>query len=216
MRDWTADVEASASMSNPAWSRPTAGGRARRGGGGQNVAPPPPPPGPRHGGPRQSFIRATSYQRGMSFRTGPAVFKDRAKVSFDYGPEKLLHREAQVQRLFSIFRPVGDSGIPANAFLFGSVGTGKTHTAKRFCEDFRRYANEHGRGLDHVHVNCRQKMGDDAVLLHILKHFDERFPDRGFSIPEKLDSLRKHLEKKQVHLVQDHDEVDLLLLQVLP
>ncbi len=147
----------------------------------------------------------------MSFRTGPSVFKDRAKVSFDYVPEKLPHREAQVQRLFSIFRPVGDSGIPANAFLYGSVGTGKTHTAKRFCEEFRRYANEHGRGLDHVHVNCRQKMGDDAVLLHILKHFDARFPDRGFSIPEKLDSLRKWIEKQKVHLIVILDEVDVLL-----
>ncbi|OGS50199.1 MAG: hypothetical protein A3K65_09745 [Euryarchaeota archaeon RBG_16_68_12] len=147
----------------------------------------------------------------MSFRTGPSVFKDRAKVSFDYIPEKLPHREAQVQRLFSIFRPVGDSGLAANAFLYGSVGTGKTHTAKRFCEDFRRYANEHGRGLDHVHVNCRQKMGDDAVLLHILKHFDPRFPDRGFSIPEKLDSLRKWIEKQQVHLIVILDEVDVLL-----
>ena len=147
----------------------------------------------------------------MSFRTGPSVFKDRAKVSFDYVPEKLPHREAQVQRLFSIFRPVGDSGLAANAFLYGSVGTGKTHTAKRFCEDFRVYANKQGRGLDHVHVNCRQKMGDDAVLLHILKHFDARFPDRGFSIPEKLDSLRKWLEKQQVHLVIILDEVDVLL-----
>ncbi len=147
----------------------------------------------------------------MSFRAGPSVFKDRAKVSFDYVPEKLPHREAQAQRLFSIFRSVGDSGIAANAFLFGSVGTGKTHTAKRFCEDFRRYAHEHGRGLDHVHVNCRQKMGDDAVLLHILKHFDARFPDRGFSIPEKLDSLRKWLEKQQVHLIVILDEVDVLL-----
>jgi cell division control protein 6 len=147
----------------------------------------------------------------MSFRTGPSVFKDRSKVSFDYIPEKLPHRDAQVQRLFSIFRPVGDSGLAANAFLYGSVGTGKTHSAKRFCEDFRVYANKQGRGLDHVHVNCRQKMGDDAVLLHILKHFDARFPDRGFSIPEKLDSLRKWLEKQQVHLVIILDEVDVLL-----
>ena len=147
----------------------------------------------------------------MSFRTGPSVFKDRGKVSFDYVPDKLPHREAQVDRLFSIFRPVGDSGLAANAFLYGSVGTGKTHTAKRFCEDFRGYANKQGRGLDHVHVNCRQKMGDDAVLLHILKHFDARFPDRGFSIPEKLDSLRKWLEKQQVHLVIILDEVDVLL-----
>ncbi|TLZ62391.1 MAG: AAA family ATPase [Methanobacteriota archaeon] len=147
----------------------------------------------------------------MSFRTGPSVFKDRAKVSFDYVPQELPHRESQVQRLFSIFRPVGDSGLAANAFLYGSVGTGKTHTAKRFCEDFRGYANKQGRGLDHVHVNCRQKMGDDAVLLHILKHFDARFPDRGFSIPEKLDSLRKRLEKDQIHLVVILDEVDVLL-----
>jgi len=147
----------------------------------------------------------------MSFRTGPSVFKDRAKVSFDYVPDKLPHRDAQMQRLFSIFRPVGDSGLAANAFLYGSVGTGKTHTAKRFCDDFRVYANKQGRGLDHVHVNCRQKMGDDAVLLHILKHFDARFPDRGFSIPEKLDSLRKWLEKQQVHLVLILDEVDVLL-----
>src|SRR2546428_10356294 len=147
----------------------------------------------------------------MSFRTGPSVFKDRAKVSFDYVPEKLPHREAQVQRLFSIFRPVGDSGLAANAFLYGSVGTGKTHSAKRFCEDFRVYANKQGRGLDHVHVNCRQKMGDDAVLLHILKHFDSRFPDRGFSIPEKLDSLRKWLVEQQVALVIILDEVDVLL-----
>ncbi|TLZ72368.1 MAG: AAA family ATPase [Methanobacteriota archaeon] len=147
----------------------------------------------------------------MSFRTGPSVFKDRAKVSFDYVPDKLPHRDAQMQRLFSMFRPVGDSGIAANAFLYGPVGTGKTHTAKRFLEDFRVYANKHGRGLDHVHVNCRQKMGDDAVLLHILKHFDARFPDRGFSIPEKLDSLRKWIEKQQVHLVVILDEVDVLL-----
>ena len=29
----------------------------------------------------------------MSFRTGPSVFKDRAKVSFDYVPQELPHRE---------------------------------------------------------------------------------------------------------------------------
>jgi len=147
----------------------------------------------------------------MSFRTGPSVFKDRVKVSFDYVPEKLPHREPQMQRLFSILKPVGDVGIAGNAFLFGSVGTGKTHVARRFCEDFRLYVNKQGRGFDFAHVNCRQKMGDDAVLLALLKHFDERFPDRGFSIPEKIGILRKTLEKKQLHFVVILDEVDALL-----
>ena len=148
---------------------------------------------------------------GMAFRAGPSVFRDRSKVSFDYVPEKLPHRETQLQRLFSIFRPLAEAGGTANAFLWGSVGTGKTHTARRFCMDLQKYANEQGRGLDFVPVNCRQKMGDDAVLLHILKHFDPHTPERGFSIAEKYDILRRHLEKRNLHLVLILDEVDALL-----
>ena len=147
----------------------------------------------------------------MAFHGGPSVFKDRSRVSFDYVPEKLPHREAQLQRLFSIFRPLAEAGGTANAFLFGSVGTGKTHTARRFSMELQKYANERGRGLDFVPVNCRQKMGDDAVLQHILRHFDPHTPERGFSIAEKYDILRRHLEKRNLHLVVILDEVDALL-----
>ncbi len=147
----------------------------------------------------------------MAFRAGSSVFKDRLKVSFDYVPEKLPHREAQLQRLFSTFRPLAEAGGTANAFLWGPVGTGKTHTARRFCMDLQRYANERGRGLDFVPVNCRQKMGDDAVLLHLLKHYDPHTPERGFSIAEKYGILRRHLEKRNLHLVLILDEVDALL-----
>lgn len=148
----------------------------------------------------------------MSFRVGPSTFKDASKLSFDYVPEKLVHRERQIQRLFNLFRPLADTGMPANAFLWGPVGTGKTHSAKRFCVDFARYAgHEKDRAIEYAFVNCRQRMGDDAVLLAILKRFDARFPDRGFSIPEKLEILRKHLEKRRSHLIVALDEVDTLL-----
>lgn len=147
----------------------------------------------------------------MSFRAGPSVFKDRAKLSFDYVPEKMLHREAQMQRLFSYFRPIVDAGMSSNAFLYGPVGTGKTHSAKRFCTDFRKYAEDKGRALDYMPVNCRKNLGDDAVLLTLVRHFDPHFPDRGFSISEKLETLRRHLEKNKLHFIVILDEVDALL-----
>jgi cell division control protein 6 len=147
----------------------------------------------------------------VSFRAGPSVFKDRAKLSFDYVPEKMLHREAQMQRLFSYFRPIVDAGISSNAFLYGPVGTGKTHSAKRFCTDFKKYAEEKGRALDYMPVNCRKNLGDDAVLLTLVRHFDAHFPDRGFSISEKLETLRRHLEKYKLHFIVILDEVDALL-----
>src|SRR5574342_356382 len=142
---------------------------------------------------------------------GASVFKDRGKLSFDYVPDKLLHRNAQMQRLQSLFRPLLDAGASSTAFLHGSVGTGKTHLSRRFATDFARAALETGRAVQHVVVNCRQRMGDDAVLLWTLRKFDERFPDRGFSIAEKLNTLRGQLEKRRVHLILILDEIDALI-----
>jgi cell division control protein 6 len=139
------------------------------------------------------------------------VFKDQGKLSFDYLPDKLVHREKQTQRLFSLLRPIAEAGTSSNAFLYGAVGTGKTHTAKRFCLDFRKYASESNRAVDWDLVNCRQRMGDDAVLLRLLQHFDPHFPERGFSIAEKMGSLRKHLEQRKLHFIVILDEVDALL-----
>jgi cell division control protein 6 len=44
-------------------------------------------------------------------------------------------------------------------------------------------------------------------------HFDENFPDRGFSTEEMLRSIRKHLEKRKMHLVVVLDEADVLLVK---
>ncbi len=139
------------------------------------------------------------------------MFKDQGKLSFDYVPEKMVHREAQMQRLFSYLRPIVEAGTSSNAFLFGPVGTGKTHTAKRFCADFRKHASEHDRAVDYAFVNCRQRMGDDAVLLALVRHFDPHHPERGFSVAEKLDTFKKHLEKHKLHFIVILDEVDALL-----
>ncbi|TLZ57704.1 MAG: AAA family ATPase [Methanobacteriota archaeon] len=163
------------------------------------------------GGRRQRLFSAAVFASSVSFRAGPSVFKDQGKLSFDYLPDKMVHREAQTQRLFSLLRPIVEAGASSNAFLYGAVGTGKTHTAKRFCLDFRKYASESNRAVDWDVVNCRQRMGDDAVLLRLLQHFDPHFPERGFSIAEKMESLRKHLEKHKLHFIVILDEVDALL-----
>lgn len=146
----------------------------------------------------------------MSF-AGRTVFKDQGKLSFDYLPEKMPHREKQMQRLSQLFRPLLEANVPSNAFLYGSVGTGKTHLSRRFCLELAKRSQETGRAIDHVLVNCRQRIGDDAVLLAILKSYDSRFPDRGFSISEKLNVLRTWLEKRNSNLVLTLDEVDALL-----
>jgi len=139
------------------------------------------------------------------------VLKDPSKLSFDYVPEKLVHREKQMDRLWMMFRPVLESGVSQTAFLIGNVGTGKTATSKRFCLDLIKEGTNMGKAMDFIVVNCRQRNTESSVLLRLVTHFDERFPDRGFSTAEMLRTLHKHLDRLKVHFVVVLDEADVLL-----
>ena len=142
---------------------------------------------------------------------GKSVFKDQRTLSFDYVPQKLVHREAQMKKLIMLYRPVIESNFTQNVVLTGSVGTGKTATAKRFCMDLKDFAEKQQKAVDWVLVNCRQRNSESSVVLQIVNHFQPNFPDRGFSITEMLRILRKDLEKRKVHLLIVLDEADMLL-----
>ena len=79
------------------------------------------------------------------FGTPAKVLKDPSKLSFDYVPERLVHREKQMDRLWMLFRPVLE-GASQTAFLIGNVGTGKTATSKRFCLDLVKEAQDRRQG----------------------------------------------------------------------
>jgi len=142
---------------------------------------------------------------------GRSVIKNHQPLSFDFVPKELPHREEHFSKVSAIFAPLIMNGIAQNARFKGPVGSGKTVTAKRFCEEARGVARDKGRSLDFVHVNCRRRDSEGAVLLHVIRKFDEGFPDRGFSVSEMLGILQKHLKMKAVNLLLVLDEADVLL-----
>lgn len=139
------------------------------------------------------------------------VFKDQKKLDFDYVPKEIVHRDDHLRKLASIFKPVVTSNVSQNVLITGSVGTGKTVMSKKFCKDFREYSINLGKPLETVHVNCRRRKTDDSVLLKLVTHFQPSFPDRGFSVDEKLDTLKKDLEKNKCQLIVVLDEADVLI-----
>ncbi len=145
------------------------------------------------------------------FEKKSVVIKDGKKLSFDYVPKVLVGREEQMDRLSMIFRSVVEDGRSESAFLTGSVGTGKTATAKRFVADMMEYAARNNIQMDSIVVNCRQKGTETGVIFQCLKHYDPGFPDRGFSPSEMLRMLRGQIEKSKKRLIIIMDEVDVLL-----
>ena len=139
-----------------------------------------------------------------------SVIKDLHTLDFDYVPEDLPHRTEHLRRLARMFKPVLKN-IPQNAVIRGPVGTGKTVVAKKFCNSLVTIARKQGKMIDYVHINCRKRSTDAMVLIGILTHFDQRFPDRGFSVQEMLQILHKHLQRRDTQLLVVLDEADALL-----
>jgi cell division control protein 6 len=146
-----------------------------------------------------------------SYSKGKSVFKNYKVLDFDYVPKNLPHRGTQLTRLFTMFSSVVDSNVSQNAFITGPTGTGKTVLSKKFLMDFQDFARKNKKNVQFVIVNCRQRNTENAVMLKVLSHFQPYFPDRGFSITEMMESLRKELDKEKAHLIVLLDEVDVLL-----
>lgn len=148
----------------------------------------------------------------MGFEDRPQkIISDFGKLDFDYVPEKLVHRDAPMQGMFSALRSAVEDGTNQRMAITGSVGTGKSSLAKRFCLDFQDWASKKGQRVEFAIVNCRSRNTPSAVLLKVLERFQTNFPDRGFSVPEMLEILRKDLSKTGTHLIIVLDEVNVLV-----
>ena len=139
-----------------------------------------------------------------------SVIKDLHALDFDYVPEELPHRTEQLRRLAQMFKPLLND-VSQNAVVRGPVGTGKTVIIKKFCHSFVNIARKQGKIIEYVHINCRKRSTDAMVLIGILNHFDQRFPDRGFSVQEMLQILHKQLKRRDAQLLLVLDEADALL-----
>jgi len=139
-----------------------------------------------------------------------SVIKNLNILDFDYIPDELLHRDEQLSFLAQMFKPLL-SNISQNALIKGPVGTGKTVIAKKFCKSLTTLARKKGKNIEYVHINCRKRSSDAMALLGILNYFDPRFPDRGFSVQEMLEVLKKQLTKRNAQLLVVLDEADALI-----
>jgi len=146
---------------------------------------------------------------------GESVFKDEGKLSLDYVPPYLPHREEELKTLTRAFRPILENPgkISPRIIIRGELGTGKTVLSKRFGLDFEKIATQRGVNLKYVHVNCREEGSFYNILKNILtRHFKRKgLPSRGYSSQELLSFLVETLEKNNFYVVLALDELEALV-----
>jgi len=143
-----------------------------------------------------------------------SVFIDETVLDIHYIPDKLLHREAELQRLRSLFDPIVTDPyeLSQKAVILGSVGSGKTVLVNTYGRELKRRAEQRRLNFHYIHINCRQRRGSLFMILsQVVAHIKPGFPERGYSANELLDILRQIMDEADTQILLVLDEVDSLI-----
>jgi cell division control protein 6 len=141
------------------------------------------------------------------------IFKDEEKLSPEYVPPNLPHRENELNMLKTFFSSVidGAPSISTRVIVSGSVGTGKSALVKLFGQKAVSEALKKGVDLKFLYVNCRINRTVFSVLRKLIEQLKARLPERGLSNEEFIHKLLDYLDYKGSYAIIALDEVEMLL-----
>jgi len=154
----------------------------------------------------------TVFQPYMQMR---GIFKrDREVLRPSYIPDKLPHREEQINHLASILATALNGQRPSNVLIFGKTGTGKTATIKFIGNEVKRAEDQYGH-VEYLYMNCEIVDTQYGVLQNIgnrfIDDFNERIPFTGWSTERVYNILRERIDDSNRVIVIVLDEIDRLV-----
>ena len=155
-----------------------------------------------------STILDTVFEK---FVNSTRLFKDREVLRHDYLPEKLPHREQQIQLLGQTVAPVLKDARCSNIFIYGKTGTGKTAVAKYVLSHLETKAKEYGAQVRFCYVNCRMIGSEYRVFASLSQNIGISIPFTGLSVGEVFDRFRNGLDSSRTIFIVVLDEVDALI-----
>ena len=147
------------------------------------------------------------------------ILKDINKISLDYIPESLPHREEELSQLIYLFKDIINS-FKSPEFecitvtISGDKKSGKTVTTKRFGLDLVKYVNSKNYDsnvkLIYRHINCIRYRTIYSIFISVIQSFVPEFPIRGFSTFELIKYLKEYLEISNTYLLLTLDDVNVI------
>lgn len=146
-------------------------------------------------------------------RTKSIFRENREVLRPSYIPERLPHREKQINQMASILATALQGERPSNVMIFGKTGTGKTAVVKYIGNEMRQ-ADAWDR-VEYFYINCEIVDTPYGVFQNVgnrfIRDFDERIPFTGLSTERVYNLLMKRIDEKPRVVVIALDEIDKLV-----
>jgi len=143
-----------------------------------------------------------------------SVFKDKDKLSTNYNPKNLPHRDEEIRSIASLLAPALKGNKPSNLFVYGKTGTGKSAVIKRVTERLRQKSEENGTEVKIVYLNCKlRKVADTEyrLIAELARKLGKDVPSTGLPTDEVYERFFDALDSDKRILVLILDEIDSLV-----
>ncbi len=147
------------------------------------------------------------------FLNNKTLFKNKDVLSGSYIPDKIYHREKQIDQIASILAPAIRGQLPNNIFIYGTVGTGKSITTKYVVSELERSSQN----IKVIYINCKMKRVSDTeyrLLSQILYEMNVRVPDTGLPTETLYKKFFDVLDSRKWIVILVLDEIDNLVNKI--
>ncbi len=139
------------------------------------------------------------------------IFKiDREILRPSFVPDKLPHREEQVDQLAQILATALRGERPSNVLIYGQTGTGKTAVVKYIENALKQL--DGGRSVHYMYMNCQIVDTPYGVLQNVanrlVENLSQRIPFTGLSTDRVYQMLVEKLDEEKRIVILVLDEID--------
>ncbi|PIN85431.1 MAG: hypothetical protein COV47_02170 [Candidatus Diapherotrites archaeon CG11_big_fil_rev_8_21_14_0_20_37_9] len=137
-----------------------------------------------------------------------SVFLDERYLYSDFVPDRLPHRDKEIDSLVYCFEPVLKGRRITNVFVAGPTGVGKTVSLKFVLRQLEDYSDR----AKSLYLNCFEYNSRASILTAIANFAGAALPRRGLATDEIFSTMLESLRKCGFVPIVILDEVDQLLL----
>jgi len=135
------------------------------------------------------------------------IFKDERFLYPEHVPQRLPHRDSEIDSMVFALRPVTEGKKPQNLFLHGKPGTGKTVSARFVLKELEEFSDR----AKTLYINCFRFNTRHSALTEISNFLGMPISRRGTSSDEALDSVLSAFKTIDFTPVIVFDELDQLI-----
>jgi len=146
------------------------------------------------------------------------VFRDKNVLQSSFIPEKIEHRDAEIDQLVAILAPILKGYASSNIFIYGPCGTGKTISTKYVVNHLNNAVIDIGlSNLRTIYINAKMKKVADTeyrLFAQLLREFGCSIPDSGLPTNAIYRRFFEEIDKQNQNIIIIIDEIDTLFKKI--